>query len=59
MQNGFVKGVMVGGIIAASVSMMMTSDMVKPRTKKRMLRGGRSFLRKSSGIIGDVADMFR
>jgi len=28
MQNGFIKGVMVGGIIAASVSMMMTSDMV-------------------------------
>ncbi|MEN6313054.1 MAG: YtxH domain-containing protein [Clostridiaceae bacterium] len=59
MQNGFIKGVMVGGIIAASVSMMMTSDMVKPRTKKRMMRNGRSFLRKSSSIIGDVADMFR
>lgn len=59
MQNGFIKGVMVGGIIAASVSMMMTSDMVKPRTKKRIMRNGRSLLRKSSSIIGDVADMFR
>ena len=59
MQNGFVKGVVVGGIIAASVSMMMSSDMVKPRTKKRMMRSGRSFLRKSSNVIGDVADMFR
>lgn len=59
MQNGFVKGVMVGGIIAASVSMMMNSEMVKPRTKKRLMRNGRSLLRKSSNIIGDVADMFR
>ena len=59
MQNGFVKGVMVGGIIAASVSMMMNSDVMKPRTKKRMMKSGRSFLRKSSNIIGDVADMFR
>lgn len=59
MQSGFVKGVMVGGIIAASVSMMMNSDMVGPRTRKRMMRTGRSFLRKSSNIIGDVADIFR
>ena len=59
MQNGFVKGVVVGGIVAASVSMMMNSDTVKPRTKRRMMRNGRSFLRKSSNIIGDVADIFR
>ncbi len=59
MQNGFVKGVMVGGIIAASVSMMMNSEMVRPGTKRRMMKNGRSFLRKSSNIIGDVADIFR
>lgn len=59
MQNGFIKGVMVGGIIAASVSMMMNSDMVNPRNKRRMMRNGRSFLRRSSNIIGDVADIFR
>lgn len=59
MQNGFVKGLMVGGVIAASVSMMMNSEMVKPRTKRRMMKNGRSLLRKSSNIIGDVADIFR
>ena len=59
MQRGFVKGVMVGGIIAASVSMMMNSDMVKPRTRRRMMKSGRSFLRKSGDVISDVADLFR
>lgn len=59
MQNGFIKGVMVGGIIAASVSMMMTSDMVKPRTKRSMMKSGRRFLKKSGNIIGGMADMFR
>lgn len=59
MQNGFVKGVVIGGIVAASVSMMMNSEMIKPRSKRRMMRSGKSFLRRSSNIIGDMADMFR
>lgn len=59
MQNGFVKGVVVGGIVAASVSMMMNSDMAKPRTRRRMMRNGKSFLKRSSNIISDVADIFR
>ena len=59
MQNGFVKGVVVGGIIASSITMMMNSDMVSPKSKRRMMRNGKSFLRKSSHIMGDVADLFR
>jgi len=59
MQNGFIKGVMVGGIIAASVGMMMNSNMMQPKTKRKLMRNGRAFLRKSSNIISDVADIFR
>jgi len=59
MQNGFVKGVVVGGIIAASVGMMMNSNMMQSKTKRRMIRSGKAFLRKSGHIISDVADMFR
>lgn len=60
MRNGFVKGMMVGGIVAASVGLIMNSDMMmSSRTKKRMIRGGRNLLRKSGNIIGDVADLFR
>jgi gas vesicle protein len=60
MRNGFVKGIMIGGIVAASVGLMMNSDMMmSSRTKKRMMRGGRNLLRKSGNIISDVADLFR
>jgi gas vesicle protein len=60
MRNGFVKGVMIGGMVAASVGLMMNSDMLMSnRTKKRMMRSGKHLLRKSSNIIGDVADLFR
>ncbi len=59
MRNTFVKGMMVGGIVAASVGLVMNTDMMSGRTKKRMIKGGRNLLRKSSGIIGDVADLFR
>lgn len=51
---------MVGGIVAASVGLIMNSDMMMSgRTKKRVMRGGRNLLKKSSNIISDVADLFR
>ncbi|MGE5615148.1 MAG: YtxH domain-containing protein [Bacillota bacterium] len=57
MQKSFVKGVIVGGLLAASVGMMMNSDMAGAR--RRMMRNGRNFLRKSGGFINNVVDMFR
>ncbi len=59
MRNGFVKGMMVGGIMAASVGLIMNSEMMSSRTKKRMIRGSRNLLRKSGHIISDVAELFR
>ena len=57
MRSGFTRGLVVGGIIGASV-MMMKSDMMKPN-RKRMMRTGRALLRRHGGIIGNVVDMFR
>ena len=59
MQSNFTRGLVIGGIIGASVSMMMKSDAMNPRARKRMMRTGRNFLRKSGGIIGNVVDIFR
>jgi hypothetical protein len=59
MQSGFAKGILVGGIIATSVSMIMNSEKMNPSTRKRMMRNGRMLLRKSGNILGDVVDMFR
>ena len=43
MQNGFTKGLIVGGLIGASVSMMM-ERVVKTG---RMMKVGRNFVRRS------------
>lgn len=59
MQGSFTKGLIVGGLIGASVSMVMSTDMMNGRTRKKMMRQGRSFLRKSGNIISDVVDIFR
>jgi hypothetical protein len=59
MNSGFTKGLFIGSIIGASVSMMMNNDMMRPKTRKRMMRTGRTLLKRSSGIIGDVVDIFR
>lgn len=59
MQNGFTRGLIIGSIIGASISMMMDPDVMKSKNRKRMMRVGRNFLRKSGHIIGDVVEMFR
>lgn len=59
MSGGFTKGLVIGSIIGASVSMMMNNDAMRPRTKKKMIRAGRTLLRRSGGIISDVVDVFR
>ena len=59
MHNGFTKGMIVGGIIAASVSMMANSDMMRPGNRRKMMRAGKTFLRKSGSIMGSVAEILR
>lgn len=59
MQNGFTRGLIVGSIIGASVSMMMNPDMMRNSTRKRLMRNSRNLLRRSGGILGDVVEMFR
>lgn len=59
MRSNFTRGLLVGGLVGASVSMMMNSDRLKGRNRKRLVRNGRSLLRKSGNIVGDVVDLFR
>lgn len=59
MMRGFTRGLIVGGLIGASVSMIANSDMINGRSRKKMMRSGKNFLRKSGHIVGDVVDMFR
>jgi hypothetical protein len=59
MHRGFTKGLVWGSLIGASISMAMGSDMMRPSTRRRMMRTGRTFMRKSGGIISDVLDIIR
>lgn len=59
MRNGFTKGLIMGGIIGASVSMMMNSDMMNGKSRRKIKKTGAELVRKSGSIIGDVIDLFR
>jgi gas vesicle protein len=59
MNGGFTKGLIIGGVIGASVSMMTGGNMTRSRNRKRMMRNSRNVLRKSGNLIGDVMELFR
>jgi len=59
MQNGFAKGLIIGGLIGASVSMAMNNGGMKSKTRKKLMRTGRNMMRKSGNIIADMMDVFR
>ncbi|HHV99533.1 MAG TPA: YtxH domain-containing protein [Clostridiaceae bacterium] len=59
MNNGFTKGLIIGGLIGASVSMVMSPGGMKNRTRKKMMRTGRAMMRKSGNLIADMIDVFR
>lgn len=59
MNGGFIRGLIVGSVVGASVSMMMNPDFMKSRTKRKMMRNSRNFLRRSGELFGNVVEMFR
>ena len=59
MNNGFTKGIIIGSIIGATVSAMMDQGIMRGKNRKKIMRTGRNFFRKSGNIIGDVVEMFR
>lgn len=59
MLNGFTKGLLIGSILGTSIGIMMDTGMVKKRNKRKMLRAGRNFLRRTGNIISDVVEAFR
>lgn len=58
MQNNFTRGLLIGGIIGASLSMIVNPK-VSNRTKRKLIKNGRSVLRKSNSLIGDLVEIFR
>jgi hypothetical protein len=59
MHNSFKKGLLVGGLIGASMSMVIGNDRMRSGNRRRMIRTGRNIFRKSGNIVNDVVDLFR
>lgn len=59
MLNGFTKGLLIGSILGTSIGVMMDTSMMKRRNRRKMMKAGRSFLRRTGNIIGAVVEAFR
>lgn len=59
MNGGFMRGLIVGSIVGASIGMIVNPDFMSGRTKRRIMRNKRNFLRKSGELFGNVVEMFR
>lgn len=57
MKNGFTSGMLIGGIVGATVSMIANHDIDVHKTKKRMMRMGKNMVKKSRRIVSDISDM--
>lgn len=57
MRNGFTSGMLIGGIVGATMSMIMNHDIDMHKTRKRVMRMGKNVCRKSRHIISDIAGM--
>lgn len=58
MKGSFTKGMIVGGLIGASLA-MMNSDMMNMKNRKKMMKMGRNFLRRSGSFVSDIIDYIR
>lgn len=58
MRGGFTRGMILGGVLGASIGVMMEGDGMK-RRRVRMMKNGRKMVRVSSDLIDNFTDIFR
>ncbi|HEX2928034.1 MAG TPA: YtxH domain-containing protein [Ruminiclostridium sp.] len=59
MLRNFTKGLVIGGLIGASISVLTNPEVVDPRMRRRMMRSGRKILHRSNNMLGEMMEMFR
>ncbi len=57
MRSGFTSGMIIGGIVGATMSMIANHDIDINKTRKRMMRVGRNVYRRSRRMISDITGM--
>jgi len=55
MRSGFTKGMVFGGIVGAVMSMVFNHDIDVNRTKKRIMRAGKSIFKKSRRLVANLS----
>ncbi|PYG87322.1 hypothetical protein LY28_02229 [Ruminiclostridium sufflavum DSM 19573] len=55
----FAKGMLIGGLIGASISVLTNPEIVDPRMRKRLIRSGKKIVRRSGNVFDDMVHMFR
>lgn len=58
MRNRFMRGLLMGGMIGAAATMMMSPNM-STRNRRKMMRTGRRVIGRAANIIDDVRDLAR
>lgn len=57
MRNGFTTGMLIGGIVGATVSMIANHDIDMNRTRRRVMRMGKNMYRRSRRLVSDITGM--
>lgn len=59
MMRNFAKGLVIGGLIGASISVLTNPEIVDPHMRRRMVKSGKKILRRSNHVFGDVMHLIR
>ena len=59
MRTCFTSCMILGGIVGATMSMMLNGDINMKRTRRRIMRMGRDVFRKSRRIMSDISSMMQ
>ena len=57
--NRLVKGMVIGGIVAASASVIYGTGIMQTPTARRILKKGKGLIKRSAYYLNDVMDMFK
>lgn len=57
MRASFTSGVIIGGIVGATMSMMANGDINVKKTRKRIMRMGRDVCKRSRRIMSDISNI--
>ena len=58
MRSRFASGMVLGGIVGATMSMIINKDIDMDRARKRMIRIGRNMYKRTRRMISDIANIF-